>query len=203
MGVRQQSAPPVSSALNLTIQGATAALANPPAVNVVIRPASDGPAAPGDLALAPELFGADGFSNVTINTGSGAITVASDAVITTLAGGSLNFTAANIIVDGQIDVPSGSINLTALTKDPINKDNPLPYNPAIGNIEVGSDAIIATTGLTFDEVSGAAPGTLSFSVNGGKITLSGAVTTLAAAALSMLPGRGAGRCRKGSRWLRR
>ncbi len=50
-GIRQQSSPPTSSSLNLTIQAAVAG-ANPLAVDFVIQPASD-PASTDSSAIDP------------------------------------------------------------------------------------------------------------------------------------------------------
>ena len=182
-GARQQVAPPVFSKFSFNVQPAIDGLVNPPAIDVIIQPASDPQTSPGALYLSSDLFGLDGFSNATINTGSGAIQVSSDAVIFTAAGGSLDFTGNNIVVEGQIVVPAGTINLTALTKDTIDRDNPVPYDPAIGNITVGANGVVATTGLAFDELSSTTAGTLTYSVNGGKVTLNGAATTLMAGSI--------------------
>ena len=179
-GARQQSSPPTASKLNLNIAVSTPGV-NPPVVNFVIQAATDAASAdPSTVSLSSDLFGVDGFSNATIDTGSGNITVASDAVIAAVPGGSLNFTAANVYIKGQIDVPSGSVSITALPKDPLDttQGNPTTYNPAIGNVEVYTGASINTTGLIFDELSGTAPGTLPFSVNGGSISISSAVTKI-------------------------
>ena len=115
-GTRQQTSPPVASSFNLDIQAATANT-NPPAVNVVIQAPTD-PVSNNSttLDLSSDLFGIDGFGNATINTGSGQITVAPDAVLVTNPGGKLNFTAANVEIDGQIIDPSGVVSLTALAK---------------------------------------------------------------------------------------
>jgi filamentous hemagglutinin family protein len=177
-GTGQQASPPKAGTLLLNIEAETSTPSNPPLLNVVIQPGSDpASSAPNTLDLSPNLFGIDGFGNATINTGSGKITVASDANLTTLPGSTLDFIAANIEVDGQIDDPSGSVVLTALTQTPtdVSEGNATTYNPDIGNILLGSGSSILATGLTFDELSNATPGTLPFSVNGGKVTLSGAV----------------------------
>ena len=179
VGARQQLTPPTSSTFNLTILPEIAGN-NPDPVNIVIQPASDPQTSLSNtIYLSPELFGLDGFGDATLNTGSGMITVASDAVISTAAGDSLTLTAANVTVNGQIYVPSGMVNITALSQDPLDYlTNTTPYDPIIGNIVIASGAVVDTTGLTFDETSDIAPGALPFSVNGGTIIMNGAVTTL-------------------------
>jgi filamentous hemagglutinin len=178
-GARQQSAPPASSSFNLAIQTATPGN-NPPPVDVVIQPTPDSQSLQNTIYLSPDLFGVDGFGNTTISTGSGTISVAADAVITTAPGGSISLSAANVNIAGRIEVPSGTISVTALTKDPVDlsQGNSVPYDATIGNIVLSSGSVVATTGLTFDETSDVTPGLLPFSVNGGTISLSGATTTL-------------------------
>jgi filamentous hemagglutinin family protein len=183
-GVRQQTKPPTAGSFNLNVIPEGSSQGDPPTVDIVIQPTHDSQTAdPTAIYLSPDLFGADGFSNASIETGSGKLTIASDAVINASAGGSLNFTAANIDDYGQIYVLSGAISLTALPKTPIDiqQNNSTPYDPTIGNLNVYQGATLATTGLTFDEQSGTAPGTLPFEVNGGNISLSGAVTSLSLA----------------------
>jgi filamentous hemagglutinin len=178
IGTRQQLRPPVASSFNLDIQSSTGV--NPPLVNIVIQPDSDAQSDPDAVYLSPDLFGIDGFSKAAVDTGSGTITVSSDSVISAASDGSINFTAANVNIDGQIYVPSGSVTVTGLAQDPLDatQGNATSYNPAIGNVELGADSVIATTGLTFDEMSGTTPGTLPFGVNGGSVSISGAVTTM-------------------------
>jgi filamentous hemagglutinin family protein len=177
-GSRQQSSPPKAGTFSLNIEAQSSTPSNPPVVNIVIQPSSD-PASstPNTIDLSQDLFGIDGFGNATINTGSGKITVASDANISTEAGSAFSLVAANIEIDGQILDPSGSIALTALTQQPtdISAGNATPYNSALGNISLGSGSSVLATGLTFDEMSNASPGTLPFSVNGGSVSLNGAV----------------------------
>jgi filamentous hemagglutinin len=193
-GARQQLTPPALSTFGLSISNDPGV--NPPTVNVVIQPSADPQSSdPGTIYLSSDLFGVDGFGKATINTGSGAvdpastalqqgsmIDVTSDTSISMAAGGTLSLTSANIDIEGQIDVPSGTITVTALAKDTLDtqQSNATAYLPSIGNLEIGSTAVIATTGLTFDQTSATAPTTLPDSVNGGAITLAGAVTTLAA-----------------------
>jgi filamentous hemagglutinin len=182
LGARQQTSPPTSSSLKINVRSSTSN-SNPPAVNIVIQYAGDAVSTdPGTIDLSADLFGVDGFSNATLDTGSGKITVASDASLATLPGGSLNFTAANVEIDGQVDVPSRSVAITALTEDPqdLSQGNSTSYNPAIGNVIVNSGASIDTTGLTFDEIGGTPAGTLPFSVNGGSVSIVGASTTISA-----------------------
>ena len=190
-GVRQQSAPPASSSFDLTFLSIIGGQnANP--VNVVIQPTTDLQADPNAAYLSPDLFGVDGFStaaitSIGVTTGqvteasSSTITVSSDAMLSTLAGGSLIFKAENIHINGQVDVPSGTINFSALATDPLDQTQGITtdYNSAIGNISVASGATIAATGLAFDESSGVIS-PLPISLNGGGITLSGAVVSLAA-----------------------
>ena len=176
MGARQQLSPPKAGTFSLNIELPSNSLTEPPAVNIVIQPGTDAASSdPDTVDLSQDLFGIDGFGNVVLNTGNGKITVAADATISTVAGSTLNFTAANIEVDGHINDASGSVLLTALTQDPLQLGSITSYNPLIGNIALGSGSSINVGGLTFDELSNAAPGTLPFSVNGGKVTLSGAV----------------------------
>jgi len=181
-GVRQQTAPPAASIFNLNVIPVTES-ANPPVVNVVIQNGADALSTdPAVIDISADVFGVDGFGNASIGTGTGKITVANDAVVTTIPGGSFSLNAANVEIDGQIDVPGGTVSITAQPKSPldISQGNSLPYDPTLGNVVVSAGASIATTGLTFDEMNGTAQGTLPFTVNGGKISISGASTTIAA-----------------------
>jgi filamentous hemagglutinin len=176
MGTQQQSTPPKAGVFSLTI-ATPGAPGNPPVVNIVIQPGTDAASTdPNTIDISQDLFGLDGFGNATINTGSGKITVASDAAISTQAGSSLAFTAANIDVMGSIQDPSGSIDLVALAQHPqdITAGNLTAYDPTLGNITLFSGSSISAAGLTFDEMSNTTPGTLPFKVNGGSVVLSGA-----------------------------
>ncbi len=180
-GARQQSSPPAASTFNLDIEPATINT-NPPVVNVNIQAPTDTVSnSSSTLDLSTDLFGLDGFSNATINTGSGKITVSSDASLMTLPGGTLNFTAANVEIDGQIIDPSGTVSITALGETPLNLTQGIvtAYNPALGNLVLNSGAVIDTSGLVFDELGGASD-ILPFRVNGGVVSLNGAATTIAA-----------------------
>ncbi len=118
MGSQQQASPPKAGTFSLNIESGTAS--NPPVLNIVIQPGSDpASSAPDTISLSQDLFGVDGFGNATIDTGSGKITVASDAAISTEAGSAFDLIAANIEIDGEIQDPSGSISLTALTETPL------------------------------------------------------------------------------------
>ena len=179
IGSRQQSAPPTAGTFDFTLQSSVAGL-NPPATDIIIQPGSDAQNAANTIYFSSDLFGADGFGNATLATPSGTLTVSSDAVISVVAGGSISLTGANVAIDGQIYAPSGSVSVTALPQDYIDlkNGNPTPYDSTIGNVEVASGAVIDTSGLTFDETSNIAPGSLPFSVNGGNVSISGAVTKL-------------------------
>ena len=174
MGSKQQVSPPSAGQFTLNLQKPGG---NFSGANVFIQPASD-PASQGAGAvyLSPDLFGADGFGNATIDSGNGEIKVSQDATISTEAGSTLSLIAANIEIDGTIQDPSGSISLSALAVPPGLQADQIKYNSSIGNIDLGSGSALLTTGLTFDELSNATPpGTLPFSVNGGSIVLNGAV----------------------------
>jgi filamentous hemagglutinin family protein len=172
-GLKQQVSPPSAGVFTLQLSDPSD---NFSGANVFIQPSSDPETqGAGAVYLSPDLFGADGFGNATINTGSGDLKVSQDSTISTEAGSTLSLIAANIDVEGVIQDPSGTVSLSALSVPPSLASDPPPYNSSIGNITLGSGSALLATGLTFDELSDGTPGTLPFRVNGGSVVLNGAV----------------------------
>jgi filamentous hemagglutinin family protein len=187
-GVRQQAAPPASSSFSLKIN--SNAGVDPTTYTLVIQAPGDAQStAANTIYLSPDLFGVDGFSQANIDLESGTVNynattgakqgsfidVTSDAVISMLAGGSLVLQAANVEMDGQIDIPSGSVTISGMVQDTLGQiNNSLPiYSPSlgVGNVTIGSTGVISVGGLVFDENTGGATSTLPFSVNGGTVAL--------------------------------
>ena len=111
------------------------------------------------VSLSPALLGADGFGALTIDNGDGNITVPAGATLAVPAGGALNFTAANLDIEGKITAPGGSLSFTVYDRSPY-ADRALTGGavPAVpqadatrGKFTLGSVASLSTAGLFVDD----------------------------------------------------
>jgi filamentous hemagglutinin len=127
------------------------------------------------ILLSQDIVNNDGFGNLTIGTAaSGSIVVPQGVLLTTSAGGSINFTAANIDIEGSIAASAGGLAFTALDVSP-TADNQLATpaaDPTRGQFTLGADASLSATGFAVDDrptssTSGAAP----LATTGGSISL--------------------------------
>ncbi len=207
-GSRQRSAPPVASTLalafqaqsstqpflpiyptppNITFQsGVSLAPADPFALDPSRNPLPLRADRVADVILSPDLLTAGGFGNLKLDNSDGKITVPADVSLTTAPGGSINFTGANIDIQGQIVAPGGSLSFTSLDVSPADLVGIAqsmitpPPDPTRGNFVLGSGAILSTAGLITDQRQSADALQLRpFAQNGGSITVAGFSVDLA------------------------
>jgi filamentous hemagglutinin len=131
-----------------------------------------------DVILSPDLVSVDGFGNLRVNDGDGAITVPSEITLATSTGGSISLAAANIDIRGNIIAPSGSLNFTAYDFSPFafaqpNFGGEMPMSdPTRGRFILGPNASLSAAGLIVDDRQDTlTANTLPISTNGGSITI--------------------------------
>ena len=200
-GPRQRTVQPAPStlALNFQAQGSNGSLifpTSPTPPNIIfdhtnnLAPADpftlDANGAPMPLRhdrravviLSPDLVSADGFGNLRVNDGDGAITVPSEITLATSTSGSISLAAANIDIRGNIITPSGSQNFTAYDFSPFafaqpNFGGQMPMaDPTRGRFVLGPNALLGAAGLIIDDrANTSTANTLPISTNGGSIAI--------------------------------
>ena len=129
-----------------------------------------------NVVLSQDLVNSSGFGNLKITTneggsysptgavmadGGGLITLPTGVNLDLAAGGSLNFTAANMIIDGSITSPGGSLSFTTSALSPYElaiygRDNSFPpVDPNRGTFSLGSGASLIVGGTIVDDRTGA------------------------------------------------
>jgi filamentous hemagglutinin family protein len=140
---------------------------------------SQNSAGPNQVLLSQDIVNDDGFGTLSIDTSaSGTVSVAQGVNLTTAAGGSITFKAANIDIEGSIAVPgggsSGGMNFVVSDVPPTE---PAQFStPATdttrGHFTLGPDASLSSTGLVIDDrATAATPGEVPFLTSGGKISI--------------------------------
>jgi len=135
-----------------------------------------------EVDLSPELVRNDGFGNLTLNNKDGNIFVPSNVSLDAPVGGSIAMSAANIDVEGAISTPGGKLSFTVYDSSPYtpNVIATPAYDPTRGQFTLGAQGSLSTAGLNVDNRAIAdAPGTLTQSPNGGKVSIIGNNVTLA------------------------
>ncbi len=181
-GKRQRESPPVSSTLSLSFTARDVAYASfpihaptPPSISFQSRPSQETVAdfsldANGDpMALAEErranvvlsslLTSRDGFGSITIQNNDGNITIGEGVKLQAENGATLNFSASNITVDGQIIARGGNLTFSTgnISLDDLNALNntsgaSLPVATAErGLFTLGSSGSIIAAGTTVDD----------------------------------------------------
>ena len=145
-----------------------------------------------NVLLSPDLMNLNGFGILSIDnsndnfgqTGSlaGSILLAAGITLLGAAGGSLNLRSANLDLQGNVIIPGGAINLSALDtsdsyfgslQNSFGASTP-PANPNRGHLILSSGAELSTAGLIVDDrPTASAPGTAPLVLNGGSIYLGG------------------------------
>ena len=108
-----------------------------------------------EMFLSPEM--ADNFGSLTVNNEDGNILIPASTTLTSAAGGSVTFAAANITDEGKIMAPGGKISFNAddnsafkvtaaLALQPVQTANPLR-----GAFVLGPDASLNAAGLLVDD----------------------------------------------------
>ena len=128
------------------------------------------------VILSPDLVGKDGFGTLTINNSDGDILIPSGVSLTTAAGGSITFSAANLDIEGSVTAPGGKLAFTVYDFSPVAAAAGLLATPAVdltrGNFTLGSTALLSTAGLVVDDRATAEDSnTLPMVDNGGSITI--------------------------------
>jgi filamentous hemagglutinin family protein len=174
---------PTAGSLTLNFQGQNGNLSGAPVYSPTPPAIDFGTSrAAGDLVLSPDLVNSDGFGNLTISNGDGSIYVPSNVSLTTSAGGSIAFTAANLDIEGSLSAPDGNLSFNvydyspyAETESPVTGaplETTPPVDPARGLFFLGSNASLSTAGLIVDDLpSSATADTLPLAINGGTITI--------------------------------
>ncbi len=132
------------------------------------------------VALSPDLLGDDRFGEVLIRNGDGDIKIGKDTTLRVPAGGELDFTGANIFVDGTIYAPGGTVDLVAYTFSPyrakfLTAADVLPApNFTRGIVRLSPGATISAAGQIHDDrPTGGIGNTAPIARAGGSVTLEG------------------------------
>ncbi len=135
----------------------------------------------GEVLLSSELLTESGFGDLTINNNDGEILVSENVTLESATGGSISFTASNIVIDGSVITPGGSIfftspNLSLSTLNQTNATRPLSApvtDPARGNFVLGASGLVSTAGLLVDDrIDARNAGKIPLLTDGGLISIS-------------------------------
>ena len=131
-----------------------------------------------DVFFSTEIINHNGFGNVSIDNSDGNILLPTSAEIKGTPGGSLTLTAANITLDGKIEIAGGKLSFTVYDYSPLLRKTKLDGTPTPladatrGAFTLGSSAVLDTAGLIVDDRSGAPSAeTLPLVTNGGSVTI--------------------------------
>jgi len=132
----------------------------------------------GEVVLSPDLLGDDGFGELVIRNGDGDIVISKGTTLRAPSGGGLDLTGANILVDGNLFAPGGSINLLAYNYSPylaefLNPVAPLPAaSTGRGMIRLAPGSAISAAGQIHDDRPiGPIGPTQPIAINGGTVSL--------------------------------
>ncbi|MEI6034039.1 MAG: filamentous hemagglutinin family protein [Verrucomicrobiae bacterium] len=132
----------------------------------------------GEVVLAPDLLGDEGFGELAIRNADGDIVIGNGMTLRVPAGGSLDFKGANISVEGNLFAPGGSISLLAYNYSPylakfLNPVAPLPAASAgRGTIRLAAGSAISAAGQIHDDrPTGLLGSTQPIAIHGGQILL--------------------------------
>ncbi len=179
-GIRQQTAPPVASGLNLNFQAedptpprffvispfppsitfgtGSLAPADPFALDAMGNPLPLRDDRRQQVILSPDLVNANGFGNLSVDNRDGDVSIPVDVSLTTSVGGSVQIKAANLDLEGRITVPGGMIalNVYDISRATLNAlaidPNPMtpPPDPTRGHLVLGSTALLSAAGMITD-----------------------------------------------------
>ncbi len=128
-----------------------------------------------ELDLSSNLINADGFGNLTINNGAGTFYVPANVTLTVAPGGSISVQGVNILIDGNISAPGGTLAFTAYDYSPFSTSGegitPPPLSNS-GSFTLAAGASLSVAGLIVDDLSTpSSSGTVPLVTSGGTITL--------------------------------
>lgn len=114
------------------------------------------------IQLDPSILGEKSFGQVSVTNYEGGIEIPAEVRLDGPARGSLTLVGANLILDGSILIPGGSVELLAMgvSKDAVNRleTASTKVNPTVeegrGLVALGPDAVIDLSGLLVDERAG-------------------------------------------------
>ncbi|MCE0483751.1 MAG: filamentous hemagglutinin family protein [Methylacidiphilales bacterium] len=162
---------PLSGTLSLSLLGQNGSLTGYPTQSPSPAPTVVFSLTPiaGDMVLSPDLINVDGFANFSLINETGNVTIPADVTLQTAAGGSVNISAGNLDIEGDIISPGGQLNLTAFGN----------ASSGLGEFTLGSSAALSTAGLVVDDrITSLTANLLPIATNGGSITIDGYDTTL-------------------------
>ncbi|MCX6983075.1 MAG: filamentous hemagglutinin family protein [Verrucomicrobia bacterium] len=161
----------------------TQALASTPAFSLV----NDTPVAlpaerTASVVLSPALLTDSGFAHLTVENSDGSITVPSNVPLTTVPGGSISLTGANVTVQSRVTAPGGSLSFRTSAISPVAAAKFPIVNPAgalspvadgtRGIFILDAGAALSTAGLIVDDRIGTATAyTLPLVNDGGSIAI--------------------------------
>lgn len=150
-----------------------------------------------EVILSPDLINKDGFGSFTLVDSDGTINIPAQVQLTTVPGGSISLSAANLDIEGSLTAPGGTLQFSVYDFSPytyaISIDNNTllstpPPDPTRGNFTLGPTASLSVEGtvaLTYNSeapvtIDGGAISIQSYNANlaqGSTIDASGGVTT--------------------------
>ncbi len=202
---RPRTSTPLGSTLSLTFQGRDAVA--PYVLNLLVPPApprvtfsssdstnaaatfavdTDGNPLPlradrrAEVTLSPTLLTTGGFTTLKIDNSRGDISIPAEIALTTLPGGSITMSAANLSIAGKVTARAGSLAFTVYDYSPYIfgllgafPDVRTPdADPNNGHFALAASATLSTAGLVVDDrLTAAAPQSLPPFTNGGSISI--------------------------------
>ncbi len=135
-----------------------------------------------EVVLSQSLLTKDGFGSLTVYNPDGTVFVPAHTRLTTSAGGSVNFTAANITIAGDVRSPGGTIRMTAdnisptvyLANQNLSNATTPRANSGRGAFTLLAGGTLSAAGVVADDrLRGQSPGAMPLVVDGGTVTVSG------------------------------
>ncbi len=123
-----------------------------------------------EVILSPSLIGQSGFGSFTVNNSDGAIAVPAQIELTSVAGGSISLSAANMDIEGSVAAPGGNLQFNVYDFSPYaisTLQGIPPPDPERGQFTLGPDASLSVEGTIALTYSAVAP----ILANGGAISL--------------------------------
>jgi filamentous hemagglutinin family protein len=142
------------------------------------------------LILSPDLTSSGGFGNFSITNGNGRILVPAGVSWTAPVGGAISLTGANVIINGSITIPQGTLSFTADDVSPFQgSGGSLSPTSARGNFVLGAGASLGTAGLLVDDSRDSLdPDTLPLFYSGGSISIKAYSANLASGSVINVSG---------------
>lgn len=140
-----------------------------------------------EVVLSPDLLGAEGFGNLTLDNPDGDVSIPSGVSLDALPRGSVGIRGSNLSILGRVSAPGGSLTFTSsnVRLSTINTlDN--SANPSVpapeanrGRFLLGTDALLSTAGAIADDRP-SSPAYAPLAIAGGSIRIAGFSASLRA-----------------------